>query len=443
MEYFTMNGMLYPLESDEIRCMKDIEYLFGYNMPGTARLFGKLEKNRIPLLACPLQEHLNAVNKFLFDGGIMVDSVDATPEDPRQIWLDRQLEHMGIQSKLTDLWERGAITGELFLGFWMTKDPDGNMREIYDVQMYDRSEYVPVYDAYNNLIEVKVFSVYAEDGEDYVHKVNYTREAYIKWPKMTLYDCLHKELPDPEEYPHEYRDVPGVILRNGRQIDTMRGTPEFNYGAIDMACEIAIQVCDAASNYHYFGDPKILSADPRVTLKEIQRRSQVLSKSEDERGGAPEFMEITPVPSGHPKFIENLTRNLRNKLGSPLVDASGASDGTSSLTLRLLHTSTISTAQNKWKTYVDEGLAILFKKMLIAAAYDGILGNVNPMDSSTSMITVRRAQPFFPRSPQEMQTAATLADSLIAMGVKREIALKQVFPELTSEQILDMLEGDF
>lgn len=438
-----MNGKLFPLDKPAVQRKKDIEYLLGFDIPGSGRLYGNLKHNRIPLLGSPFSEHLNEVNRFLFDGGISFDIQGADSDDPRQEWLNMQLEHMGLAAKLKDLWKTGAITGEVFAAFQLSRDPNGSLRSVYNVKFYDRSEYTPVYDDDDNLLEVQVFSLYSHKGADMVFKRTYTSEAYIEWPMMTLQEALKKNLPEPEIFPHAYGAVPGAIIRNQRDISSNDGIPEFDCGSVDMAIEIALQLCDAASNYHYFGEPKLLSPDPEETLNEIRQRSQVLLKDSEDANGNPEYLGMPPLPPGHPKYIEQLVYNLRKKLGSPIADSSGVSDGTSSLTLRMLNAATISTAEDRWQTYVNEGLCPLFKNMLIAAAFDGILGNVTPLDPSTHMIKVKRKKPYFPESPTERQTSVNLAESLIMLGIAPEIALsEEVYKTLTPEEVLERLSGD-
>ncbi|CBA17775.1 putative virion structural protein [Acaryochloris phage A-HIS1] len=440
---YTLNGLFYPYEDKDIQHRKDVEYLLGYDVPGHGRLYGNLENNRVPLLSSPFSDHLNEVNRFLFDGGISVDVENAEADDPRQEWIDLQIKHMCLAAKLDDLWERGAIAGEVFAAVQLTRDSFGDLREVYDVTFFDRSEYKPVYDDFDNLIKIKVFSVYVANGKEMVLKRNYTPNFYEVWPEMTLRDAMKKELPDPEIIDHNYGRIPGVIIKNKASIRHNRGLSEFDKGSIDMACEIALQLCDSASNYHFFGDPKILSPDPRVTLEEIRSRAQVWSMDAEETNGKPSYLEIQPIPSDHPKFVETLTLNVRRKLGSPMVNASGVSDGTSSLTLRMLNAATISTAEARWETYVTEGLEPLFECMLIMAAFDGILGNVTPLDPETHSVIIRRMRPYFPKSPQERLTSVTLASELITLGLRPEVVIaEEVYDHLTPEQVAERLEGD-
>ena len=442
MSGYSFNGHLIPYESAEIQRKKDIEYLLGADLPGSGRLTGNFDKNRLPMLATPFTAHLQEVNRFLFDGGLSIDVIGAEANDPRQDFLDEQIRYMRLSSKLQDIWKTGAITGEIFATYQLAKDSMGEYLSKYKVKFFDRSEYTPVYDDYGNLTEVKVFALYSVDGEEKVLKINYKPGVVERWPLMSVQEALRKNLPAPDVFPHPYKEVPGVIIRNKESVSCSTGLPEFDAASIDMATEIAIAICDAASNYHYFGDPKILSPDPVGTLKEIRSRAQVMYKDDELAAGKPEYMQMQPVPSDHPQFLEMLTQNLRKHLGSPIPDTKGGAE-LSSLTLRIMNAATISTAEARWQTYVEDGLRPLFEKLLIASAYDGILGNVTPLDPDTHALNIKRKRPYFPQTPAERQQAINNADSLIMLGVSKEVALsEEVYTELTAEQVQERLEGD-
>jgi hypothetical protein len=448
--YMLMNNTLVPLEGEEMRTLKLIEYLLGHDVPGFGVMFSEKspegEKNRVPLLASPFSRHLHEINRFLFAGGLSADVVGQSAPDPRQIWVDNLIRHASLNSLLDDIWRKGAATGEIFIAFHQHTDLDGAATTMFNLCVYDKTEFEPTYDEGRNLKKVTVLSTRCKKSprtgkmEDYLFKVEYNHEFYIKWPEVPMEQAQRGDFTPPVVIHHGYGCVPGVVVKNAGQDSLVRGRSQFDKGAIDMACDIAIQLSEASSNYHYFGHQIILAPDVRDTIKRLKAKSRVLEMSKDD--GEPKVLDMKPVPADHPKIIDDMTRRLLSHLGTPVVQDQLSAD-TSSLALRLLFSGSISAAQEKWEAYVTDGLEPLFAKLLKAAAFEGILGNVNPMDPSTYTVKFSRKQPFFPESPQEKSAQLDVVERLVLLGVRKEDALAAEFwTNMSPEEILEKLEGD-
>ena len=447
--YNSGSNSLHTVDNEELELIRYREYLLGYNVPGMGRLSSKLPSGRLPLLATPFRRHLNSVNRFLFSGGVTIDVNNAVSKDPRQEWLKLMSRKVQLDTLLDSLWEKGAITGELFISIIQNADRYGNATEYFDYGVYDKTEFDADYDSYGNLLEATVTTVrqmdYENRGEiDVVFKSKYTPEAYLVWPPVPLEKAKINDFGEPEEQPHPYGFVPGVVIKNTHNgTRGSEGVSEFDVASIELATEIAILMVDAAENLHYFGSQLVVTPDVKGTLKALAARSRVLQSLPDADGGKPETLDMKPMPQGHAEYVAQLNENLADHLGSPIVTDRVAGD-TSSLTLRLLNAPIIDTAEKKWSAYVSSGVEELLALSLQMAAFEGILGNVNPMDPETYSISMSRKQPYFAPTPGEKQQSLSVVQSLVEIGIRPEVALEmEYFTNYSEEQIVQMLKGDF
>jgi hypothetical protein len=446
-----MGNQLVTIDTDEIKHIQTVEYLSGFSVPGLGKLYStKAEKNRIPLLASPFVRHMNAVNRFLFSGGVKVDVVGQVAPDPRQEWVDLMADHIKLDSLVDTIWEQGAITGEVFIAFHQNVDRFGNPTEFFDIRVYDKTEFVPQFDTWGNLEQVEVLSVRTRKDErgklkEVLFKAIFSTEFYMIWPEVDMKDAKMGRFPEPTITPHRYQFVPGVVIKNKGQDPTERGESQFDQAAIDMACEVVLQMADASSNFHYFGHQIIVSPDVEETVKNLRSRSRVLQKLPNEDGGSPEVLSMDPVPDNHEKFIDRIEESLMDHLGTPIVESKGGvSREVSSLTLRILHSEAIATANRKWSAYVDDGIEPLFSKLLLAAGFEGILGQVTPLNPDTHKVAITRRLPFFPESPVEKSQKLDVVDRLVILGVNKAEALsREFFTNMSAEEVLELLDGDF
>lgn len=430
----------------ELAAIKTVQYLCGDDVAGLGRLYSSKSsnRNRKAVLASPFSRYLKRVNQFLFSGGLSLDVMGADAPDPRQDWIEMQTSHMKLDSLLDDIWTQGAITGEIFLAFTQAKNLDGTAQSVFDVRLFDKPEFVPVYSKSGELVSVTVTQLRMVDGEKMVWRSEYDSEKYSVWPLMKLSSYQMGQMPEPEETPHSYGAVPGVVIQNLGQDFRERGRSSFDAAATDMAIELVNQLCDSASAYHHFGQPIILSPDARETLKRLRQRANVLEKLPEADGGAPSVLQMQPMPSDHKEFVRDLSHRLAAHLGTPEVEETGRTGREiSSLTLKIMHAETIACAEKFWCAYVTDGLKALFEKMLVASAFEGVLANVNPNDPDSFSVAITRKRPYFSVSPAEKQQQLQIVEQLVLLGVRREDALAQEFyTEKSAEQVLEMLEGD-
>lgn len=414
-----------PLDTQQKDHLKLIDYLLGWNVR-TDKIYRATRGGR--QLASPLKRHLNEVNRFLFAGGVVIDVVDADPDDPRQMLLDAVNRGNYLDSLLESIWERVASTGELIILFYpILNDED----RFYQLETYDRSEFY-----WNSETQSYCIASYASDGYWDLLEVDATE---IRWYERLKY--WRRDWGSPVQvYEHGYPFIPVAKLRNSISDHSLQGQPEFDRLALDLATEICVAQLDAASNYHFFGNPFFISPDPRETLEALRQRQQVLQGKTNQEEQDVEILDAPKLPPDHPKFVEKLEKELASHLGSAWVPDEPPSD-TSSLTLRLLHARSIATAKTKWQLLVNDGLENLQSKLLKASAFDGILASVNPSDPDTYSVRITRATETFDPSPAEMLQQLSVAEALRALGVKPEVALQEFYVGKSEEQIIELLEG--
>lgn len=397
------------------------EFLLGYHgyKPSEWR-----EATRSPdarRLASPLKSHLLAVDRFLFSGGINVDVFEAKPEDPRQQLLDRVTRGNYVNSYLYQMWERGAATGGLLLCFSLEESD-----RLYRVDWYDANEFEAT-----------------EDG----YKIEYLApdDYYQRWkllPGLTVKYEPVKDTSRPwepvEEFPNPYPFLPCVEVYNERPTGGYSGLPEFDGIALELGLEILIQTLDAASSYHYFGHPLIVSPDPEETLDALARRVQVLQGSLDPDRQRIEVLKMDAVPSDHSNYLEALKRNLHQHLGSSYVPPNSTPE-TSSLALKVINEASISTAERKWENYVNQGLEVFLGRILLAASFDGLYSAAFPSEPQSFQVEISRKKPFFSLSPQDKLSQLAVTQQLIGLGIDPLHAFQEFYGNLSIEEIQELM----
>ena len=430
-------------KGEEFKYLPLTNYLLGYD----GKSHGKLatidySEDRLPILNTPLRRHLNEVYRFLFSGGIQADVVGADNEDPRQTLINNFIETNKLNSLLYTIWEMGASTGEILLTYSQSEDKEGKPVSNYSLDLYDATEFTPIYGKSGELFSVVILKIRQIDNKDYLFKTEIDSNNFIVYPKVELRKAHNHKFTNPEIIPHNWGVVPAVVIENLQTPLGTRGLPEFDKASLEIALEIASATLDSASNHHYFANPIFLSPDPEETRRELQARVQVLLKEPEEDGGKPELLQPIPMPSSHKELVTKLEKNLAEHLGTSYGTDTAPPD-TASVTLKLLNAKTISTAEERWSRYAADGLVNLLGKLLISAGVDGVLTSVNANDPSTYHLEIRRKQPYFTTTPQEKLQILTIAESLINLGVRREVALREFYPDKTDEQILSLFDADF
>lgn len=395
------------------------------------------KRDCFPVLASPLADYLHEINRFLFSGGISVDVVAAQERDPRQVLINRTLDHNNLQANLESLWVRGAVTGEVLCVIRLDATGD------YTFDWYEAHEFTPVYKS-RKLSWLTIETTRYVQGKPLVFRLDVTPEAYIEYPLVPPNRARDFDwAANATTIPHGYREVPATIIKNSSRLSKLRGKPEFNHAACKMAATILMLTHDSVENMHFFGTPIFTSPDPKDTLKRLKARVQVLQKEANEDGGSVDLLTPNAITPQHLDLIERLEQNFKRHLGIK----SGHQDNThdvSSLSLRILNSATISKAESKWLSYVDNGLRVALQLVLKMAAVDGILSIVNPNTPETYQLAIHRLTPYFSETPQEQLQQLELAARLVDLGVDRSQALKETYwPQLSLDQISALLRPNF
>lgn len=386
-------------------------------------------KEPYPVVVSPMAAYLGEVNRFLFSGGLSVDVFNATVGDPRQEFLNKVIRDNSIQSILDSLWETGAVTGEILGDIELLENGS------YKIKWYDATQFDYKKDHYD------IKYVVEEDGTDcffrkqiYVDKivtyplVPVSQERYFDWNAAK------------QEKPHTYGVMPCQLIKNRLRVGKRRGVGEFNFAACKMNVACIMSVFDGLENVHLFGNPMFASMDPDKMLAAIRKRIQVVQKETPEDGGAPEVLSFQAISAEHLDLIKLAKDNFLEFMG---VSSKGddVRGDVSSVTLKILNSSTISTAEKRWVNYVDDGIKPLLEKVMLMAGVDGKLGQINSAVYDSYKLTVHRRQPYFPESADERSKLAALASQLVDLGIDTAVALKEtLYPGKSINEIAEMLK---
>ncbi len=390
-------------------------------------------KSCFPVVVSPMAEYLHEINRFMFDGGLNVDVDQADEKDPRQKFLETIVDKNKLQSSLESIWETGAITGELLVVLRLTS------QGYYSFEWFDSTEFEAYYEE-SDLSIVEIKARRNIDDKVYIYRMEFTPEAYIEYPLVEeRYERTFNWEAAANPVLHNYKMVPGQVIRNKVSINKSCGIPEFNFAACRMAAATMMTTFDSVENIHFFGSPLLASPDPDDTLTRLKKKIQVLSKESGEQGGQVDVLNFDAIQDTHLEIIDKLKANFNSFMGIKVGD-SGIKADVSSLTLRILNAATISKAESRWQNYVEDGLTPVFEKCLQMAAVDGMLAMVNLAKPETYKVVITRKKPYFVESPVEKTQLLDVAQRLVDLGVDRVVALKEtIWPNLTEDQIREKL----
>ena len=336
----------------------------------------------------------------------------------QQEFIDRVIESNKLRKLLENLFERDCVTGQAFLMFSLDKD------RLYRLYPYDKTEVLP-WDSGGE----KGYQIQVKTKDGYKRKI-VTDKAYYKFNSSKNPHSLWGDPIEVDE--HKYGFVPMVEFQHKVKIDG-DAQPEYNWLSIEMALEICSQLIAAAANYTYFGGPFIVSSDPRNTLQELLDRRQVLTGRNSNDFQDTALLKMDSMPSDHPQFVDGLSARFADYHGLSWVPDRPSGD-LSSLALRLLYTDTINTSESIFSAYIDS-LHELIQLLLKAGFVDSVVGY------KEVELETRFSTELFPPTPVEKQSLLGVAEQLISMGVRTEIALREYFPNLTTDEIADILLG--
>lgn len=397
--------------------IRSAEWLLGYpvSAPSNWR-FGNLNQSQ-RRLASPLRGFLGVVSQFSLDRGFRFDVPLATPEDPRQVFIEQLGDLNDFRRLLETALERGAITGTVYLVL-------DSCECGYVIRIYDHTECI-----HQESEELEGYQFQVKRGRDY--------DRWILTDSERLYykSSQHPTSPWELDYqePHGYPECPVVKVQNRPQDHGNFSDPSFDWLAIELAVEILAQNLAAASNYIYFGSPFLVSPDPEQTSKELHNRKQVLTGSSSPELQPLEIMGSSGMPSEHARFLEGLTKSFNEHLGISWLPDVMPGD-TSSLTLRLLNARSIATSERTSDVYLG-GFEELLEKALRLAPVDGFKVSGDPE------VEFKFISEIFPPTPTDKLQILSVAEQLISMGIKPEIALQEYYPHLDSDEIIELMQG--
>lgn len=405
------------LTPEQASTMALTDFLVGYS--GMSAKLGIKKR-----LASPIAAYIKAVDKFLFSGGWVFDVANTTQEDTRTELLNQVIKSNRLEPLSNRLWERGATSGSLL--FWIRPAPEP---VFYRLWMLDPSEYK---------FQNETWYIQTEsDKPRYFQRWGITDTDIIKF-KETKFEYSHWE--EESREPHGYPEAPVYEILNDQYTSGGPGIPEFDGLALTLAAEIMLQSLTASESYYFFGQPKFVAADPQEVLQKLQERSQVLQGTMDREQQDLSVLTFPSMPADHPEFVKGLQREFNRHMGISLFTDEAPRD-VASVTLRTLASDTLRVAQRKALFYIDYGLEPLLEKVLKLAAYDGVITTVRPNDTSTFDVTISKKEPDFPETPQEKLVNIEIGQALIGLGVEPSVALSQVYPQKTSEEIDQLLVG--
>jgi hypothetical protein len=384
----------------------------------------------VPVVASPISQYLNEVNRFLFSGGLQVDLTFALENDPRQDYLDKVIQANKFQSILESVWVTGAITGELLVHI-------RSQDSLYKFDWYDLTEF-----EYNkDLGCICIETLRTIKDKEYVFKLDLYSDRLVEYKLIeSRFVTVNFDWSKfATEVPHSYGFIPAMVIKNCNSINSSRGTGEFNFAAAKVNAAIMMATFDGLENVHFFGSPVLASPDPDDTLSRIQKRVQVYQKEANEDGGSIDVLDFKPIKGEHLQLIEKLESNFNNLMGIK-VNSEVKSSDMSSLALRILNASTISKAETKWETYVEDGFKPLFERVLLMAKMDGILPQVSLDNTDSYDLTITRKKPYFDSSPLERLQQLQVATAMVDLGVDRTVALKEtIWAQYSIQQIEEKL----
>lgn len=398
------------------------EWLLGYDKEAPDALgswrFRHWEGSR-RRLAAPLSHYLGEIERFSLDRVPQFDIKDQDSESPPQLLLSQVLKVNRVNDLLYQSLERGTLTGRVYL--FLRPDPI----KYYKIYLFDEGEVIK----FPEESGINGYMVQVETSEGF-ERWGFTDTHYLEFLGSKKEDS---EWVLGKEVPHNYQVVPGVEITHG--ICDHSGTPKpgFDWLALELAIEIMAQMLTSSSNHTYFGSPFVVSSFPDKTREEIGLKSKVLTGSQDTTTQDTEILQAPAIPDSHESLLDRLTRSFCDHLRISWVPNVPPGD-TSSLTLRLLYSKSINTAQALGETYLEGGWLNLVTLLMTMAAKDNLI-------PPGLEVMVSYEQEIFPPTVTEKSQLLGLAEQLITMGIKPEVALREYFSTLSEDQIQELMIG--
>lgn len=399
------------------------------------------------------QLHLQQIDLFLWRKGIELYPVE-DKENMRQRFLQKLWKENKTSLYLTDIWEKGAVSGSILLYV----RPNGKS---YQLGYYQAGEFKPYYNADGELETVIILTDYQvesdKSGETTRYsKIRITAQSIEKWDSDR--NISDSSVPD-SLTPNPYGFIPCVVIDNKPCGLGKRGKNEFA-GLEGQIESHDWQIDQVHGNLEFFGGPIFYSSRSKQEMTEagmIEERHSVAAaggygstRSHErikarrifdglEEGEQIGFASPEPINAENLEFINDFARKIRTALGS--VDESEAqatSQGTS-FELKTILGRAIQTASRRAESYLTFGLATAYSLMIQMAEHDGVLERI----SDNSSVNWRHLGDVFQESPQDLLTKSIVCRNLLRMGVNVEECLRFLFPEKRDNELNDLLKDGF
>lgn len=391
---------------------------------------------------------MQQIDLFLWRKGIELYP-QADRDDIRLRFIERVWKHNRTSLYLTDIWEKGAISGSVLLYV----RPNGKS---YKVSYYPANEFVPYYNGDGDLETVVINT--SHQGED--RKTNYSRlrikpGVIEKWSSER--EIVNNSVPD-SVTTNPYGLMPCVVIDNRPTGPGKRGRGEFSQfkGQIE---DHDWKLSQVNGNLEFFGGPIFYSSRSQQEMTEAGMVEQRSVAEAGGYGGSQHterikarrifdnlepgeqigFATPEPITPENLNFINQTARQIRAALGS--VDegeASATSTGTS-FELKTILGRAIQTASRRAESYLTFGIAEAYSLILQMAEHDQVL----PVISPETTINWRHLGDVFQETPQDTLTKSIVGRNLLRLGVNVEECIRYLFPGKRDNEIEALLENGF
>jgi hypothetical protein len=394
------------------------EWILGYDREAPSDWRFKNWQGSKRRLDSPISMYIGELERFTLDRQVSFDLKETQEDNPHQFLIDFASRENKLQDLMYMALERGILTGAVYL--FARPDP----KRYYRIYLFDESEVAPHPDLQGYMVQVET-----PDGFE---RWGFTDSEYIEYMSSDKPGTAWVEL---NRTPHPYNRIPGVCIKNAIRDHSESPVASIDWLAIELASEIMGQTLNASANYTYFGAPWFSSSNPELTYEELLSRKQVLSGSQDAGLQETGILSAPAMPNTHADFLDRLVRNFCTHLRISWVPDTPPGD-TSSLTLRLLYSKSINTAQSVGETYLNNGFLELMNLILGMSIIDKVTPSLADWE-----LEVNYRHEVFPLTVAEKAQILGVVEQMISLGVRTEVALGEFYPGLTEDQIRDKLLG--
>lgn len=403
----------------KLASVKIIDYLLGVNCSEliSCKETKRLAMDKTPIQVNPFKYYLGQINRFLFSGGLSIN----TDNEQQLEFLNNFWKLSNFPALLENYLERTSVTGEILM---LPRYENGE----YKINFYECLEFGIKDDKLIILTTKKV------GNDTFYYRFDVDSENYYHYPLFNVKTHTKPDWKVEKVEPHGYNENPWVIVKNKYCLKAARGKSDFDDAAISMCCQLLLQYGAASENFYFFGQPWFASPDPKDTLRRIKSRINVFQKLGPEDGGSVELLSRSGMPKEQSVYIKELANNLYRHLGiSVQSDINGKTD-LSYVALKLLNEDTISTAETKWISLVENGLEPLLELISRLGKLDKV------WVGEPEKVELKRKKPYFNLSAKEQLDLLTISERLVEAGVDTIKAYKfGIFGHLDEAEIEELM----